>query len=173
MLTRWSTGCISKRNVLTGKLWYIYCSKNIVFNSHFLITRVIKIIKCCKPFFQNRSSLSNYIYRFLQFSNAKEKFSASRQIQKHNSRFNMHHKLSMYCLFNISLRPCVVDMKYHQTSYINHTKSQNLNVSNLVLEMTLPNPLKPGVKLRMKTLLGQRRQVMLQLHLSDQHFIAC
>ena len=31
-----------------------------------------------------------------------------------------------------------------------------------------PNPLKPGVKSRMKMQLEQRRQVMLQLNLSDQ-----
>ena len=38
----------------------------------------------------------------------------------------------------------------HQTSNIKSTKSQNLNVSRLVLEFILPNPLKPGVKSRMK-----------------------
>ena len=36
--------------------------------------------------------------------------------------------------------------------------------------LSLPNPLKPCVKLRMKTWLEQRRQAMLQLHLSDQQF---
>ena len=51
---------------------------------------------------------------------------------------------------------------YHKTSYISCTKFQNLNVSNLVLV----NPLKPGVKSRMKMLLEQRRQAMLQIHLS-------
>ena len=39
---------------------------------------------------------------------------------------------------------------YCQTSYISGTKSQNLNVSCLVLQLSLTNPLKPGVKLRMK-----------------------
>ena len=33
---------------------------------------------------------------------------------------------------------------------IMHTKSQNLNVSRLVLQLSLPSPLKPGVKSRMK-----------------------
>ena len=33
-----------------------------------------------------------------------------------------------------------------QTSNISHTKSQKLNVSCLVLQLSLPNPLKPGVK---------------------------
>ena len=40
--------------------------------------------------------------------------------------------------------------KYHKTSSISRTKSQNLNVSCLLLQWSLPNPLKPGVKLRMK-----------------------
>ena len=59
---------------------------------------------------------------------------------------------------------------YHQTFNIMHTKSQNLNVSRIVLQTSLPCPLKPGVKSRMKMQLEQRRQVMLQLHLSDQQF---
>ena len=39
---------------------------------------------------------------------------------------------------------------YCQTSNIRCTESQNLNVSRLLLQLTLPNPLKPGVKSRMK-----------------------
>ena len=42
------------------------------------------------------------------------------------------------------------DSNYHKTSCIRHTKSQNLNISCLLLQWSLPNPLKPGVKLRMK-----------------------
>ena len=38
----------------------------------------------------------------------------------------------------------------HQISNIRSTKSQNLNVSRLVLKLFLPNPLKPGVASRMK-----------------------
>ena len=38
---------------------------------------------------------------------------------------------------------------YHQTSNISRIKSQNLNIS-LVLQFSLPNPLKSGVKPRMK-----------------------
>ena len=41
----------------------------------------------------------------------------------------------------------------------------------LPLEVSLPNPLKPGVKLRMKMLLEQCWQAMFQLHLSDQQFL--
>ena len=36
------------------------------------------------------------------------------------------------------------------TSNISHTKSQNLNVSRLALRLPLPNPLRSGVKLRIK-----------------------
>ena len=39
---------------------------------------------------------------------------------------------------------------YRQFSNIRRTQSQNINVSRLVLQLSLPNPLKPGVKLRMK-----------------------
>ena len=39
---------------------------------------------------------------------------------------------------------------YRKTSSISRTKSLNLNVPCLLLQWSLPNPLKPGVKLRMK-----------------------
>ena len=39
---------------------------------------------------------------------------------------------------------------YRKVSNIRRTKSPNLNVSRLALLLSLPNPLKPGVKLRMK-----------------------
>ena len=50
--------------------------------------------------------------------------------------------------FKNSLR-AVTKYDYRKTSSINRTKFQNLNVSNLVLQLSLLNPLKPGVKLRM------------------------
>ena len=40
--------------------------------------------------------------------------------------------------------------KYRQFSNIRRTQSQNIIVSHLVLQLSLPNPLKPCVKLRMK-----------------------
>ena len=40
--------------------------------------------------------------------------------------------------------------EYHKISYIRRTKSLHLNVSRLVSQLSLPYPLKPGVKLRMK-----------------------
>ena len=59
---------------------------------------------------------------------------------------------------------------YRKISNIRRTQSPNLNVSRLVLQLSLPNPMKPVVKSRMKMQLEQRRQAMLQLHLSDRHF---
>ena len=59
---------------------------------------------------------------------------------------------------------------YCKISNISGTKSENLNDSGLILQLFLPNPLKPGVKSKMKMQLGQRRQAMLQLHISDQQF---
>ena len=57
-----------------------------------------------------------------------------------------------------------------QISSITHTKSKHLNVSSLLLQLPLPNPLKLGVKTRMKMQLVQRRQAILPIHLSDQQF---
>ena len=59
---------------------------------------------------------------------------------------------------------------YRKISNTRCTKSPNLNVSRLVLQLSLPNAMKPGVKSRMKMQLEQRRQAMLQLHLSDRQF---
>ena len=44
----------------------------------------------------------------------------------------------------------VVSHTYHQTYSWRRTKSQHLNVSRLVLQLSLPNPLVSGVKSRMK-----------------------
>ena len=41
-------------------------------------------------------------------------------------------------------------MIYRKVSNIRRTKSQKLNDSRLVFQLSLPNPLKPGVKSRMK-----------------------
>ena len=57
---------------------------------------------------------------------------------------------------------------YHQISNI--IKSWNFNVSRLFLHLSFPNPLNPCIKKRIKKLLKQRWQAMLQLHLSDQQF---
>ena len=43
-----------------------------------------------------------------------------------------------------------LDHDYRKISNIRRTKSPNLTVSRLVLQLSLPNPMKPGVKSRMK-----------------------
>ena len=48
--------------------------------------------------------------------------------------------MDVFCLEN----------NYRQTSYIRRKKSRSLNVSCLVLELFMPNALKPDVKSRMK-----------------------
>ena len=53
---------------------------------------------------------------------------------------------------------------HRQTYNIRGTESHNLNVSRLVLQLSLSNPLKPGVKSTMKMKSEQRR------HLSDQQY---
>ena len=62
-------------------------------------------------------------------------------------------------------------LNYRKTSSINRTKSRSLNVSCILLQLSSLSPLTPGVKLRMKMLLEQRRQAMLKLHLSYQQFL--
>ena len=54
-------------------------------------------------------------------------------------------------LVNVLLVTCAwtEDLEYCQSSNIWHTKSQNLTVSHLILQLSLPNPLKPGVKSKM------------------------
>ena len=59
---------------------------------------------------------------------------------------------------------------YCKTSSMSRTKSQNLNLSCTLLQLSSLNPLKPRVKLRMRMQLEQPRQAMLQLHLSYQQF---
>ena len=60
----------------------------------------------------------------------------------------------------------MIPWKYRQTCSIGHTNSQ-LNISPLVMKLSLSNTLKPGVKARLKMYLQQRWQAMLQLHLSE------
>ena len=49
-----------------------------------------------------------------------------------------------------SSQQCIVVNSYRKTSGISRTKSQNLIVSCILLQLSSLNPLKPGVKLRMK-----------------------
>ena len=42
------------------------------------------------------------------------------------------------------------EINYRQFSNIRRTQFQNIIVSPVVLQLSLPNPLKPGGKLRMK-----------------------
>ena len=59
---------------------------------------------------------------------------------------------------------------FRNISNIRRTKSPNLTVYRLILQLSLLNPMKPSAKSRMKMELEQRRQAMLQLHLSDRQF---
>ena len=53
-------------------------------------------------------------------------------------------------MFKTSITEMYLKITYRKVSNIRRTKSQNLNDSHLVLKSSLPNPLKPGVKSRMK-----------------------
>ena len=62
--------------------------------------------------------------------------------------------------------PAILNETHRKMSDISRTKLQNLNDSGLVLHLSLPSSLKPGVRARMKMQLS----ALLQLHLSDQQF---
>ena len=77
------------------------------------------------------------------------------------SFIEMHFKCCLWNGSHFVLAQCVKpretvwhymlkDLPYRQFSTIKRTQSQNINGSRLVLQLSLPNPLKPGVKLRMK-----------------------
>ena len=61
-------------------------------------------------------------------------------------------------IFKINVAPLTVSnatvsttiLKYRKTSSISRTKSQSLNVSCILAQLSSLNPLKPGVKLRTK-----------------------
>ena len=55
---------------------------------------------------------------------------------------------SMMILAVWSSSSCLIN--YRKTSSISRTKSQNINVSCILLQLSSLNPLKPGVELRMK-----------------------
>ena len=64
------------------------------------------------------------------------------------------YRMVINCVFQ-SLLPSLSSallfgIDYRKIHNISHTKSPNLNVSRLVLQLPLPNPMKPGVKSRMK-----------------------
>ena len=58
---------------------------------------------------------------------------------------SFHH---LWC--TITSMPIILSCIYHKISNISHTKSKNLNVSRLGLQLSLRNKLKPSVKWRMK-----------------------
>ena len=73
----------------------------------------------------------------------------NRQIHKHNILL-AYISIGYPLIIILEWKPESIITRYRQTSNISRTKSQTLNVSCLVLQLSLPNPLKPGVKSRMK-----------------------
>ena len=51
--------------------------------------------------------------------------------------------------YEITKEVCLEE-EYRKVSNIRRTKSLNLNASRLILQLSLPNPLKPGVQFRIK-----------------------
>ena len=67
----------------------------------------------------------------------------------HSLKIFLNLKKKMF-FFLVLLALIVINWSYHKTSSIRHTKSQNLNVSCILLQLSSLHPLKPVVKLRMK-----------------------
>ena len=88
--------------------------------------------------------------------------------------------LELHCTVLDSMAVCQVYLlkimenhwiyRYRQTSNIRRIKSQNLSVSRFVLRLSLPNPLKPGVKSQIENETVVEATALLQIHLSDQQF---
>ena len=57
--------------------------------------------------------------------------------------------MSLY-IMKLDFIYCEMQNVYREISNIRRTKSPNLTVSHFVLQLSLPNPMKPGVKSRMK-----------------------
>ena len=72
----------------------------------------------------------------------------------------MRHRLYYDDIGWISANIC---RNYRKTSSTSRTKSQSLNVSCILVQLFSLNPLKPGVKLRTKMYLEQRRQATSEL----------
>ena len=58
--------------------------------------------------------------------------------------------LSLFWINHVSSEQSVTVISYRKTSIISRTKSHDLNVSCILLQLSSLNSLKPGVKLRMK-----------------------
>ena len=69
--------------------------------------------------------------------------------------------------YTMVMSDCWLHFKYRQLSNIRRAKSENLNVSRLVLQLSLSSPLKLGVKSRIKMQLEQRRQAMVKTYIRD------
>ena len=62
----------------------------------------------------------------------------------------LNSTLKLLMQFVSSLASVDVRLIYRKTSGISRTKSLNFTVSHVILQLPLPNPLKPGVKSSMK-----------------------
>ena len=67
------------------------------------------------------------------------------QMEDESGKISCHSKQERIIIIVIA-----DSMVHCQISNIRHTKSQNLNASHLVLQVSFPNPLKPGVQSEMK-----------------------
>ena len=67
------------------------------------------------------------------------------KVQWHSSGVELQHRPILPLYIGFDFRSPGQSYDYRQTSNIRRTKSQNWNASPLVLRLSWPNPLKPGV----------------------------
>ena len=137
-----------------GRLWHV--SMGLVQVSHISIANALELrLSCTKPLISSTKELptcypgTSMLIRVITCCGINTKLMV-KPLLNHQNGIPLH----WYCniIENIFLN---VDMKqflnnYRQISNISHTKSQNLNVSCLVLQLSLSNPMKPGVNSKMK-----------------------
>ena len=70
----------------------------------------------------------------------------------YNNEETIYRKMHHMIPHGLFIKRCTLEYErnYHKISNIRCTESPSLNVSRLVLQLPLPNPMKPGVQSRMK-----------------------
>ena len=69
---------------------------------------------------------------------------------RNNHAVPYNNNIHIYINVLASKGNTAVILDYRHFSNLRCTQSQNINVSHIVWQLSLPNPLKPGVKLRVK-----------------------
>ena len=116
-----------------------------------MVTQIHDVIWC------HQASMSWSIFYDIMFDGHRELCPQSLVPISQSSLYIPHHvnyflcsRAPMFFLIKESTFMEWENTKYRKIFNIRRTKYQTLNDSHLILQLAFPNPLKPGVKLRMK-----------------------